>query len=63
EAEAEQALDFIETYRAYVINYNLGRDLVRAYIEREAGADATRRWALFERLLSEPVSVADLGAR
>ena len=63
EAEAEQALDFIETYRAYVINYNLGRDLVRAYIEREAGADAARRWALFERLLSEPVSVADLAAR
>jgi len=61
--EAEQALDFIETYRAYVINYNLGRDLVRSYIEREAGADQERRWALFERLLSEPVSVADISGR
>lgn len=61
--EADQALDFIETYRAYVINYNLGRDLVRAYIEREAGADPARRWELFERLLSEPFSVADLSGR
>lgn len=61
--EAEQALDFIETYRAYVINYNMGRDLVRGYVEREAGADLQLRWTLFERLLSEPVSVAELSGR
>ncbi len=60
--EAEQALDFIETYRAYVINYNLGLDLVREYIEREGGSDQAQRWQLFERLLSEPVSVADISA-
>lgn len=58
--EAKQSMDFIEKYRAYVINYNLGRDLVRAYIEREAGDDQARRWELFEELLSEPVSVADI---
>ena len=61
--EAEQALAFIETYRAYVINYNFGRDLVRTYIEREAGTDPAQRWAVFERLLSEPISVADLSGR
>jgi hypothetical protein len=27
---AEQRLKFIEQYRSYVINYNLGKDLIRA---------------------------------
>lgn len=58
--EAEQSVDFIETYRGYVINYNLGRDLVRAYVEGEGGAEPERRWELFERLISEPMSVADM---
>ena len=30
---AEQRLRFIDQYRSYVINYNLGKDLVRAYVE------------------------------
>ena len=60
--EAEQALDFIETYGAYVINYSLGQDLVRAYIEEQAGGDPERRWQLFEQLLSEPFSVTELGS-
>jgi hypothetical protein len=60
EEEAQQSVDFIEKYRAYVINYNLGQDIVRSYIEREAGDDQGRRWELFEKLLSEPVSVADI---
>ena len=58
--EAEQSLDFIETYGTYVINYSLGQDLVRAYIEEQAGEDQARRWQLFERLLSEPFSVTEL---
>jgi len=58
--EAEKSLDFIETYRAYVINYNLGLDVVRAYFAGEGGADPARRWQLFEQLLSEPVAVADI---
>ena len=58
--EAEQSLDFIETYGTYVINYSLGRDLVRAYIDEQAGDDQARRWQLFERLLSEPFSVTEL---
>ena len=59
--EAEQSLDFIETYGTYVINYTLGQDLVRDYIQREAGDDPARRWELFERLLSEPFSVSEVG--
>ncbi|HEU4522891.1 MAG TPA: hypothetical protein VFT12_12865 [Thermoanaerobaculia bacterium] len=51
---ARQRVRFIDQYRSYVINYNLGKDLVRAYIEREAGNDPQKRWDVFERLLSTP---------
>jgi hypothetical protein len=51
---AEQRVRFIEQYRAYVINYNLGKDLVAAYINKSAGSDPEKRWALFEKLLSSP---------
>lgn len=53
---ARQRVRFFDRYRSYVINYNLGQDLVRAHVEREAGAGATaeRRWAVFAELLSSP---------
>jgi hypothetical protein len=53
---AEQRLRFIDQYRSYVINYNLGEDLVREFIERRAGKDGPpeRRWEQFENLLSSP---------
>lgn len=53
---AEQRLKFIEQYRSYVINYNLGKDLVRAYVERRMGREKTpmRRWREFTALLSSP---------
>jgi hypothetical protein len=51
---AAQRVRFIDQYGAYVINYNLGKDLVAAYLERRAGADAQRRWLEFERLISSP---------
>ena len=34
---AEQRTRFIDQYRSYVINYNLGKDLVKDYIESRAG--------------------------
>ena len=34
---APQRTHFFDTYRSYVINYNLGKDLVRAYIEKHGG--------------------------
>jgi hypothetical protein len=58
--EAAQNLGFIDTYRGYVINYNLGQDLVRAYVERRAGADPAQRWQVFAELLAAPVSPSDL---
>jgi hypothetical protein len=57
---AEQRVRFIETYRSYVINYNLGQDLVEAHVTRRSGDDRNRQWAEFERLLAEPFSPSDL---
>jgi hypothetical protein len=53
-ARAEQRVRFIDQYGAYVINYNLGKDLVARYVERLAGEDAGRRWEIFEELISSP---------
>jgi hypothetical protein len=53
---AAQRVRFIDHYRSYVINYNLGKDMVKRYIEVQGGtpANASRRWQVFERLLSSP---------
>jgi len=53
---AEQRLKFIDQYRSYVINYNLGQDLVRAYVEAQGGTVDTpsRRWQVFLDLLQSP---------
>jgi hypothetical protein len=56
---AEQLIDFTQEYRSYVINYGLGQDMVRTYIER-AGANPQARWAAMERILSEPTLPTDL---
>jgi hypothetical protein len=55
-ARAEKSVDFIEKYRSYVINYNLGKDLVRQYIDAHGGTESApdRRWSEFARLLSSP---------
>jgi len=54
-SRAEQRVRFFDQYRSYVINYNLGQDLVRQYVERESGGGETDRlWAEFGRLLSSP---------
>ena len=53
---AEQRVKFFDQYRSYVINYNLGKDLVRAFIERRIGREKTpqRQWREFAALLSSP---------
>ncbi|HEU0208986.1 MAG TPA: hypothetical protein VFQ78_08390 [Candidatus Udaeobacter sp.] len=53
-ARAQQRVKFIKRYRSYVINYNLGEDMVRHYIEKRAGADPDKRWSEFGKLLSSP---------
>jgi hypothetical protein len=56
---ARQRTDFFDTYRSYVINYNLGKDMVREYVERDT-EDHAARWQKFEQMLSSPMSPADL---
>ena len=53
---AEQRTRFFDQYRSYVINYNLGKDLVRAWVERSGGTDdkPDERWKIFGQLLSSP---------
>ncbi len=49
-------MKFSERYRSYVINYNLGEDMVRSYIEKRGGTEdqPEKRWREFEQLLSSP---------
>ncbi|HET6278802.1 MAG TPA: hypothetical protein VFG08_08470 [Candidatus Polarisedimenticolia bacterium] len=63
-AQAGQRVEFIDRYRSYVINYNLGEDLVKAYIEGRGGtaADTAKRWQEFGRLLASPRLPSGLGA-
>ena len=55
---ARQRVRFFDTYRSYVINYNLGQDLVKAYVERAATPE--ERWRRFGELLSTPRLPSDL---
>jgi hypothetical protein len=59
---AEQRMRFVGQYRSYVINYNLGQDLVRRYLERrtDGGGDPVRTWEEFGRLISSPRLPSDL---
>jgi hypothetical protein len=47
---AEQRTHFFDTYRSYVINYNLGKDLVKQFVESRRG----NRWDEFAKLLASP---------
>jgi hypothetical protein len=57
---AAKRVAFIDAYRAYVINYNVGEELVRAYVERAAAGDQARRWEAFRRILALPTLPAEL---
>ncbi|TWI60922.1 hypothetical protein IP91_04886 [Pseudoduganella lurida] len=57
--KASQRVQFYESLRGYVINYNLGKDLVKAWVERHVTATdpkaaRAQRWAAFRQLLSSP---------
>lgn len=51
---AAQRVRFFDQYRSYVINYNLGQDLVRHHLESVAGNDPQRIWQAFGALISSP---------
>lgn len=52
-SRAEQSIRFVDTYGAYVINYNWGKQLVQEYVERNA-ANSDARWEVFKALLASP---------
>jgi hypothetical protein len=62
EKRAKQSARFIEKYRSYVINYNLGEDMVRGYIEKRGGTEQQpeQRWHEFEQLLASPRLPSDI---
>ena len=53
---ATQRLAFIEKYRSYVINYNLGQDMVESFVIANGGREdrPEQRWKVFKNLLSTP---------
>jgi hypothetical protein len=59
---ARQRTHFFDQYRSYVINYNLGQDMVKHYVESRGGtADRPEeRWSIFEHLLASPRLPSDL---
>jgi hypothetical protein len=59
QAKAEQSVRFIEQYRAYVLNYNLGKDIVSAYINKQS-QDQAGKWQAFERMLTELSTASDM---
>lgn len=57
--KAAQRISFYDANRGYVINYNLGADLVKAYVQRHATSSdpvvaRQQRWDAFKKLLSSP---------
>lgn len=53
---AEKYLSFIETYRSYVITYNMGATIIRDYLDRNGGTkdNLAKRWEIFYKLISTP---------
>lgn len=56
---AEQSLAFDKAYRSYVINYSVGEELVRDYVDRHS-SDEAGRWAAYAHIMSTPTLPADL---
>lgn len=57
--KSAQRLSFYDANRGYVINYNLGKDMVKAWVEKQVtatdpAAARKQRWDAFKALLSSP---------
>ncbi len=59
---AVKGIAFIKALRSYVINYNYGMDLVKAYVEKQmnGSTDPDMKWKVFGDLLSNEVRIKDL---
>ncbi len=60
--KALQRTHFFDRYRSYVINYNLGQDIVRQYVIGHGGSakQPARRWEIFKEVLSNPFTASML---
>ncbi len=56
---AAKRLEFIKIYRSYVVNYNLGKDLIAKYIKKKT-KNGESEWKVFEELLSAPIVPSEL---
>lgn len=56
---AEQSVSFTDQYRSYVINYGLGEQMVRSFIER-GDPDRDEIWRRFALIIGEPTLPSDL---
>ena len=59
---AEKYLSFIETYKSYVVTYNMGEVIIRDYIERNGGTEdnLARKWEILTKLISTPQTSSGL---
>ena len=60
--KSEQRLRFMEKYRGYVINYNIGQDIVRSYVT-DAGETPEAKWAAFRDMLTIPLTPSDMQSK
>ena len=61
--KSAQRVRFMDDYGAYDLNYNLGKDIVKKYIESRGGTadNPEKRWEEFKLLLSSPRLPSSLG--
>jgi hypothetical protein len=53
--KSTQRIGFIEVHRSYIINYNLGEDIVAKYVEKlSANNTQKEKWKTFTELLKNP---------
>lgn len=58
----EKFVAFIETYRSYVVTYDMGERLILDYMERNGGTEENlaRKWEIFYQLISTPQTPSGL---
>jgi hypothetical protein len=59
---ALQRTRFVDQYRSYVINYNLGKDLVAGFVNEQGGSvdQPAKRWEIFKDLISNPYTASSM---
>jgi hypothetical protein len=59
---AKLRMDFIDKYRTYTVNYDLGTEIIKKYIDKNSGTadNSSKRWELFEKIISTPQTPSGL---